>query len=264
MELARKYAQIVKSRLLHHAAWSPVTDTYEVGDYGAFREGIFQKLGNIREFGIDPAPKQSTSTVGFDFASSGTTMVRTAAGASVDVFPSQPVEAKLQLDFQGDSSVFLRTSKLTVIEMPSVNAVAGQLHRKRDANGRRWKLGWRIIRKVYVATDPVILMSLERGATFSISGTATALKAVEAGSGSASLSVSSNKANTLQIVGGTGPVAFDLFRVRVGGGAGLSFDVSRGPSQEDEPAEPELDDEWDDEPEDDDDDLFEGSDSSGE
>lgn len=259
MDLASKYAKIIKSRLMHYAAWSPVTDPYEIGDYGAFRRGIFQKLGNIREFGVQPQTRPGTSSVSLDFTSSGSTMVRTAGGAKVDVFPQEAVEGTLEIDFQGDSSIFVRTGKLSMTELTGVDSVAGQLLRKRDPNGRKWKLGWRIIRKLYVATDPVILVSAERGASFSLSGRADALKAAEAGSGSADLSVSSNKSDSLQILGGTGPVAFDLFKVRVTGRANVSFGTPGQESQDEEPEldAPDLDDEWSDELEDDDAELFE-------
>lgn len=246
MDLASHYAEIIRSRLLHFAAWSPVTDPYEVGDYGAFRRGIFYKLGNIRELGVEPQVRPGAATVSLSFTSAGATMVRTMGGARVAAFPAQAVEGTLEIDFQGESSVLLRTGQLAVTELVGVDAVAGRLVRARDGLGRKWKLGWRVIRKLYVARDPVILVSSERGARFTLRGRAEALAAVEAGQGSAELSVSCSKADALQIVGGTGPVAFDLFRARIGGHAHVSFEgvEAQGAAQADERGEPELDDEW--------------------
>lgn len=249
MDLASHYAQIIRSRLLHFAAWSPVTDPYEVGDYGAFRRGVFYKLGNIRELGVEPQVRPGAASVSLSFTSAGATAVRTMAGARVDAFPAQPVEGSLELEFQGESSVFIRTGRLTVTELVGVDAVASRLVGARDGYGRRWRLGWRIIRKLYVATDPVILVSAERGARFSLRGRVDALAAVEAGHGAVELAVSSSKADALQIVGGTGPVAFDLFRARLGGHAHVSFGGVEGRGELEAAArgEPELDDEWDEE-----------------
>jgi hypothetical protein len=259
MVLATTYVRIVRSRLLHFAAWAPVIDRYEVGDYGACRHGVFQKLGNIREFGVEPQARPGTCSVSLSFVSDGANMVRTAGGARVDTFPTQSVDGTLELEFRGDNSVFIRTGKLSGTELVGVDAVAGQLLGRRDADGRAWKRGWRVIRKVYVATNPVILISTERGARFSLSGRVEALAAIEAGEGSAEVSVSSSQADSLQITSGSGPVAFDLFRVRLGGHAQVAFDVVAPPrnSNPEPVGEPELDDEWGDEIDDDDAELFE-------
>ncbi|MCX4241077.1 hypothetical protein [Paraliomyxa miuraensis] len=259
MDFASYYAQLIRSRLLHFAAWSPVTDPYEVGDYGALRGGVFHKLGNIREFGVEPRARPGASSVSLSFTSAGATMVRTMGGVRVDAFPAQAVEGTLELALEGESSVFIRTGKLSMTELLGVDAVAGQLVRRRDAGGRKWRLGWRVVRKVYVAVDPVILVSTERGARFSLRGRVDALAAVEAGRGSAELSVSCSKADSLQIVGGTGPVALDLFRVRIGGHAQVSFGAVEPQFGGDAPelGEPELDDEWEDEIPEDEAELFE-------
>lgn len=259
MDLASHYAQIIRSRLLHFAAWSPITDPYEVGDYGALRRGVFHKLGNIRELGIEPQVRPGAATVSLAFTSAGATMVRTMGSARVEAFPAEALEGTLEIEFQGESSVLVRSGRLAVTELVGVDAVAGRLVRARDGLGRRWKLGWRIIRKLYVAHDPVILVSSERGAHFSLRGRVEALAALEAGHGAAELSVSCNKADALQIVGGTGPVAFDLFRARIGGHAHVSFGRAEGQSSSEaaELGEPELDDEWQEEVLDDEAALFE-------
>lgn len=255
MDLARKYARIIKSQLLHHAAWSPVTDAFEVGDYGVIRRGVFQRLGNVREFGVEPAARTSASSVSLDFTSTGTTMVRTTAGAKVAAFPTRAdVQGELQIGFEADGSVFIRTGRLTVSELTAVGSTATQLLRKRDRIGRKWKLGWRIIRKLYTAEDPVILAASERGARIALRGRADALGRFEAGKGTVGLTVSSKTTASLQILGGRGPVAFDLFKVRLRDRVGLGLELP--PAGEPE-CEPELDDEWPDELDDDPDELCE-------
>jgi hypothetical protein len=258
MVLATTYARVMRARLLHFAAWTPVIDHYEVGDYGACRHGVFHRLGNIREFGVEPLARAGACSVSLSFVSEETTVVRSAGGARVETFPAQSVAGTLELEFRGDSSILIRTGKLSETELVGVDAVAGQLLGRRDANGRAWKRGWRVIRKLYVATDPIILISTERGARFSFSGRVEALAAIEAGRGSGEVSVSSSRADSLQIASGSGPVAFDLFRVRLGGHAQLPFDVAPQLDSNREPVgEPELDDEWGDEEDDDDAELFE-------
>jgi hypothetical protein len=256
MSLARKYNTLLKRSLHHYAAWSPVTDAYEVGDYGGFRRGVFVKLGNIREFGVDPRPQAGSSIVSFNFTSSGAVASRTQAGVAVESFGDEPTEAKLSIDFKGQNSLFIRTGEISVIEMPSVDQVAFRLCKAVDDAGRKWKLGWRTVRKVYVAENPTILASEERETGFSLSGTAGALKKLEIGQASVGIAVESTQARTLQILGGSGPIALDLFKVRPSGRAGMvSFDPGQSGDAA-KPGEPDLDDDWSDEVEDDPDDLF--------
>lgn len=261
MLIPRQFNRIMKSRLFHYAAWSPVTDRYEVGDYGAFTRGVFQRLGNIRELGVDPGVKAGPST-SFEFSSAGMVAVRTRGGAEVDVFPDQSVEAELQLQFRGEESFYIRSSSVSVLEMSAVDAVARQLRRARAADGRTWNLGWRVVRKVYVAKDVTILMSASSNASFVLSGKANALRRLELGSASANIAVSSAKEDAIKIVGGTGPIALDLFRVRILGGADLeSFGtpVTAPTDLLDEPMlDLELDEEWSDDPDDDDEALLRG------
>lgn len=255
MTLARQYNKLLKSRLLHYAAWSPVTDRLEVGDFGGFKRGVFQKLGNIAEFGVDPGGRSGGAATKFVFTSSGTNIVRISGGVEVDVFPDASVEAKLEINFSSENGLYIRTGNLSVTEMDSVDRVAQILRGKRDPSGRRWKTRWKVVRKVYTAMDPTILAASERDAGFTLSGKAEALKALEFGGAALDVSVSSTRQDALQIVGGTGPVAIDLFSVRILGGAGLEgLDTEPSEVGEDDQVVPELDTYWSDLPGDD---LFE-------
>jgi hypothetical protein len=256
MSLARRYNILLKRSLQHYAAWSPVTDGFEAGDFGGFRRGVFVKLGNIREFGVDPAPQPGSSVTTFSFTSSGAVVSRTSGGVAVESFGDEDTEAKLFIEFQGENSLFIRTGEISVMEMPSVDAVAYRLRGTQDPNGRKWKSGWRVVRKVYRAENPTILASEERSASFQLKGKAGVLKQLELGNASADIAVESNQARALQIIGGAGPIALDLFKVRPSGRAGM---VSFAPGQQAEdaqPGEPELDDDWEDDLEDPDE-LFE-------
>lgn len=247
MTLARRYNALFKRNLQHFAAWSPLVDSYDVGDYGVFRRGVFQRLGSIREFGVDPGARPSATKVSFSYATTGTTVV-SGAGAGQPAVASRASGA-LELAFQGSDALYVRAGELRVMEMPSVDAVAHALLRTHDASGRQWRPAWRIVRKVYTATDPVILASTEERTTFALSGSAQALAMLGGGRGSADITVRSNRANTLQITSGTGPIALDLFRVGLGGRAGL---VSLAPGRQGEAeVELDLDDDWDGELDDD-------------
>ncbi len=246
--IAREYNALFKRQLLHFAAWTPVIDRYEVGDFGAFCGGVFQTLGNIREFGVDPQPRQGGSCPGFSCTSKGTTLVRTEGSMEISAFPNASTSAQLTVSFGHKSGLFVRTQGLSVVEMESVDAVARQLMGCKDPHGRRWKPGWRIVRKVYTAKEPVILGSVERGSSVSLSGRAKALRRLEQGQGSVEVNVNATQSHGLEQLGGTGPIALDLFRARITGRAAL---VSFAAPNESDEIETDLDDDWDEEPDDD-------------
>ncbi len=71
MPLAQRYNRVLRRHTLHFAAWSPISDPYAVGDYGLLRNGIFQKLGHIRDFGVQ-FETEPGHPVTFDFSSTQT------------------------------------------------------------------------------------------------------------------------------------------------------------------------------------------------
>lgn len=220
MSLAQHYNKVLKTNLLHYAAWHPISDFYAVGDFGVFKGGIFQKLGNIAEFDMT-VRVASGATSNFDYASAGTRVVRVSGGAEVQAFPDQPVEAKLTIAFSGKHSVYLKASSVNVLEMPDVDAVAHQLRGRRDSLGRKWKTGWRVVRKVYGAKDPAILASTAGDTSFDLSAKADVLKALELGNGSAEVAVTASNEDVIKVTSGTGPIALDLFKLGFFGGTTL-------------------------------------------
>ena len=244
MSIARVINRTLKREIGHYVAWMPLSDSYAVGDYGAFRGGLFQKLGNVAEFGVDPRPS-SGRDVAFTLASSGVTTLRTVAGAEVPVFPDNPVQAELTLGFSKGDGVFLRASA-RVEEMTSVDAVAHALSGAMAADGRSWKRRWKVVRKVYTAKDPLLLAAAESNTEFRISATADVLKAVELAGGHGGLAVTGSRSTAFHLSPGTGPLALDLFSLGWFGGAALETAAAMSHH---------LDDAWPEEPPDDPSDL---------
>lgn len=226
MGLAQRYNRTLRRQILHYASWHPVTDPYEVGDYGGFRFGVFQKLGNVREFGVVPKVDIGNSSA-LDFTSSGMTAVRLEAGVEVKVYSNLNVEAELKIAFSGSNSMYVKAAQVNVSAMRSVEEVARQLRKRKE-----WDHRWRIVRKVYTAVDPVILVSTERETSFTLSGKADLLKNLELGKGSVQIPVKASSSRVVKVVGGTGPIALDLFRVRVLGSTEL--EVSEGKEDDDD------------------------------
>ena len=54
MGIPKELNRIIQKHLHAHAAWLPITNTYELGDYGLIADGVFQKMGNIgKEFRVE-------------------------------------------------------------------------------------------------------------------------------------------------------------------------------------------------------------------
>ena len=53
MGTPQKFNDIIHEHLHAHAAWLPITNTYRLGDYGLIADGVFNKIGNIKDdFGV--------------------------------------------------------------------------------------------------------------------------------------------------------------------------------------------------------------------
>src|SRR5262245_66667848 len=85
MGTPQKFNDTIQEHLHAHAAWLPITNTYRLGDYGLIADGVFNKIGNIKDdFGVT-CEEGVGPDANLDFVSANTTVVNTVAGAKVDV-----------------------------------------------------------------------------------------------------------------------------------------------------------------------------------
>lgn len=216
MGIAKDFNKVLHEQIRVHAAWLPVTNTFQVGDFGMISEGVFVPMGNIRQdFDVDFVT-QTGNGMRLDFTSESVRVFRLVAGAQVSVFPGEDVDASLKIEFGRDKSFFLKAG-LTVSEMESVFRAA------RDLGSRRgWDFGkFKVVSAVYTGTDCVILSSKTSNASVEISGRAGALKRLEIGEAEAGLTITSKSGLGLEIVGDSGVVGLRLFKVEKDGRAGL-------------------------------------------
>ncbi len=216
MGIAKDFNKVLHEQIRVHAAWLPVTNTFQVGDFGMISDGVFVPMGNIQQDFDVGFETQSGNGAKLDFTSESVRVFRLAAGAKVTVFPGEDVDASLKIEFGKDRSFFLKAG-LTVSEMQGVFKAA------RDLGSRRgWDFGkFKVVSAVYTAADCVILSSKTSNASIEISGKAGALKRLEIGAAEAGLTISSKSGLGLEIIGETGVVGLRLFKVEKDGRAGL-------------------------------------------
>src|SRR5689334_20002581 len=106
MGTARKFNKILHSELDVHAAWVPVTNTFALGDYGVFSDGVFVKMGNIAEFGVTFATASGAPTR-FRFRSDGVRVTKFVAGAEVPAIPQVDLEASIRIEFSTSDSFYV-------------------------------------------------------------------------------------------------------------------------------------------------------------
>lgn len=222
MGIAKDFNKVLHDQIRIHAAWLPVTNTFQLGDFGVISDGVFVRMGNIQsDFGVTFDTQAGTETK-LDFKSDRVRVFRFAGNAEVPVFPGESVDASLKIEFGKEKSFFLKAA-LSVSQMASVFATAQQLRDK-----PRWNAGkFKVISAVYTGRGCAILSSREGNASVEITGKADALKKLEMGSAEAGLSFSSKSGMGLEILGDSGVVGLQLFKVEKDGQPG--FEAAREP-----------------------------------
>jgi hypothetical protein len=225
MGTASLFDDVLKRELNIHAAWLPVTNTFEIGDYGLVSDGVMVKMGNVRAFGIGWTSKEGP-TMQLNFASDGTRVTRAVGNASVQAFPDQDIDASFTIEFERESS-FLVKAGLTSSEMQDLAAVAKKLSGHPD-----WKSRYRVVSAVHVGQQCTILSSKGANSKIVLSGKASALKQLDLADASARIETSSSERIGLDIVGQTGVVGLSLFKIRwlIGGVETLAASRHNGPN----------------------------------
>ena len=209
MGIAKDFNDVVHDQIKVHAAWLPVTNTYQVGDFGVISEGVFARMGNIRsDFGIDFQTNAGPPSQ-LDFKSANVRVVRFTAGAEVNAFPDDALEAKLRIEFGRERSFYLKAA-LNVQELASVFEAARKI-----AVLPAWNEGkFKVVAATYTGQNCVVLSSRQNNTAIEIGGKADALKKLELGGASADFAWTANSTLGLEIMGQTGVIGLKLFQVK--------------------------------------------------
>ncbi len=223
MGIAKQFNKIIETHLKAHAAWLPITNTYRLGDYGLIAEGVFQKLGNIKDdfnvsFTTGNGPNASLK-----FVSDRTTVVNASANAEAMVNPQIGIKAGVTYKFQEDKSFLIEAPVIRVSTIENVNQVANQL-----SAINAWKDKYKVVWQRYEAQDAVVLSTIEGGTEVTVNGTANTPEHFNIGNVTAKVEVETNKALGLDIRGKTGVIALGLFKLKwIGGGTTFMNDINK-------------------------------------
>lgn len=224
----RIFNDLLRKEAGMQAAWLPLTNTFELGDYGVVSGGVFNKIGNIRSFLSDSSEQsfdisESNESL-FRLASEGVYFTRLNANGAVGTFEDLgDAEATLEIEFSESNSFYINGT-LTVYQMSNVRELAEKLS---ESDG--WSSKFQVIRHIYRAKNCTLLSSSGVGAKVSLSGSASSLQSLEQGAASSAISRNSNEKIGLELVGASGVLGLRLFKTRwiVGGVSLLGNHVDR-------------------------------------
>lgn len=208
MGIPKDFNHIIQKHLKAHAAWLPITNTYQLGDYGVISDGVFQKMGNIGEFDV-PFTQAEGPDAKINFVSASTRVVQLVGSVEVNVIPEGAVGAKLSYKFDKAQSFLVKAAVIRVSQVENVRQVAAQL-RAREG----WERKWRVVWQTYHAQDPIVISTLNEGTEVSFSGEGKALQVINGGSFSADVQMSVNRELGLQVLGKAGIIALGLFKLK--------------------------------------------------
>jgi hypothetical protein len=207
MGLPNMFNDIIQKDLNVFAAWVPVVNKFSLGDYGIFADGVFSKLGNIKEdFGI--TFKESPGTeANIDYTSEGANIIKGGAKGGVTEVPGAEIKASIQIEFTKERSFLVKSPTISVVNIDDVQMLGKKLATSKDWDGK-----WKVVYQVYNAIDAVIVSTIEAGTKLDFNGDATAIGKMNLGS--AGINIDTNKTLGLKINGKSGVIGLGLFRVK--------------------------------------------------
>ncbi|MCY1142764.1 hypothetical protein OWR29_32620 [Actinoplanes sp. Pm04-4] len=209
MGTARKFNRILHSELDVHAAWVPVTNTFALGDYGVFSDGVFVKMGNIAEHGITFSTA-SGAPARLRFRSDGVRVTKFVAGAEVPNIPQVDLEASIRIEFSTADSFYVDAPVLSVESIEDVARVGAAL---REVEG--WRRKYKVVFSTYTGQGCTVISSRKANSTFELSATADVLHLLELGKANGGITLSGESAAGLEVIGATGVVGLRLFKLRL-------------------------------------------------
>jgi hypothetical protein len=223
MGLADEIARVLKAQLQCHVAWVPISNTFALGDYGVFSNGVFTKLGRIDEFGVSFDEKIGAPTR-IDFVSDDTKVTNLVGDVEVDVLPEVAVNAKVKIEFKKKHAFVLRAKSVSIHEAQNVAQVMRRLEQH-----EHWRKSYKVVAKSWEAQRAVLLSTVAAGTIVTVGGTVPALKEFNIGDLSASLRISQTRELGLQILGASGAIGLGLVGKRLFREVGFLSDTDRSP-----------------------------------
>lgn len=213
MSLVKKYDNTLRRRVALRAVWLPGTEV-RVGDILIMKNGALASAGNLADEKIDYKVRSIGSAQSIKLQSSGVSQRLTQNGNDISVSKLDAKgEAELKLRFKEENSYFLRTPALSGEGLEGAIGIARKI-----AELPSWDhLRNYVVHKVWRAMDFVFLGNLEGSTEISFKGKGEYIRNIISHGITYGLSVNGGHSMNLEVMGESGPVVMQVFRVKRNG-----------------------------------------------
>ena len=213
MSLVRKYDKTLRRRTALRAVWLPGTEV-RVGDIMLLKDGALISVGNLKSKNIPYKECSIGEAQSINLQSSGVskTLMQNGVKVSVDKLDTS-ANAELKISFNDVNSYFLRTPVLSGTGLENAMGIA-----KKIAEIPGWDhLRNYVVHKIWRAEDFVFLGNLDRNAEITFSAKGDFIKKILNQGVSSGVNKSSDQSMNLEVMGTSGPVVMQVFRVKRNG-----------------------------------------------
>ncbi len=157
MGLAEIYCNEIHDNLRPlYGNWHPGTPV-GLGDYGELRNGVFVRLGNIRDLRVAFSVRDDPTQDQITFSSQGKTEVTLAAAGAVATGMPVTVKASIDIAFGSEKAVFFNASKCKYITITDLVALGKEIMRLFESDS--WDRSWSIVTQVVEAASTTVVVS---------------------------------------------------------------------------------------------------------
>lgn len=153
-----KHALVSNYGQLYHPNWTP-TESRELGDFGTMLNGLFTRIGNLRDWNIPVVGSPPAVKAHQTFSAGAGVSYDFNAGAGATARSVATVKAKLKLSFSGGQGVSINAYGLHHTRIQNYQAVSAAVLRLYDQ--RKWNARWVIVTELHQAQRCLMAVSSE-------------------------------------------------------------------------------------------------------
>jgi len=213
MSLVRKYDKTLRRRAALRAVWLPGTEV-RIGDIMLLKDGVLVSVGNLEDENIPYNVSSIGEAHSLSLQSKGVSQMLIQNGAKVSLSKlNTALDAELTISFQEENSYYLRTPSLSGVGMNMAMSIAREIAKLPDWDHSKNYL----VHKIWRAEDFSFLGNMEGSSELTFKGNGEFIQNLISNGISSGLSKTGNKNMSLELMGKSGPVVMQVFRIKRNG-----------------------------------------------
>jgi hypothetical protein len=154
----RIFKRAFRKHFSNHEANFPPSKEIALGDYGIFRNGYFEKLGNIQDapFSIKFKAKPDNAPTSEEFQSEGKVSVKNIAkGELINGVPA--AKAAIDIGFNASSALYFSSAKVTYLQIDNLYEIGSKVIKAYKE--KKWKKNFVLVSRILQGANTVIVIS---------------------------------------------------------------------------------------------------------